>query len=139
MRKEKSYWSLKRSQKQGLDSYKIDQFQSISSSGRTYPLKILHGRVIILYRSTQSYSIIEDTTFLKDRGMLGPYITSLVPYCYQCSPLLLLLYPCNPNIVIIVPLHYYCQVGQGYIVAPWTPIYRRRFWSFVSSKNCSFM
>ena len=41
--------------------------------------------------------------------------------------LLLFLYPCNPNIVIIVPLHYYCQVGQDYIVTPWTPIYRRRF------------
>ena len=24
------------------------------------------------------------------------------------TPLLLLLYPCNPHIVIIVPLHYYC-------------------------------
>ena len=34
-----------------LDSYEIDQFQSISSSGRTYPLKILHGRMRILYLS----------------------------------------------------------------------------------------
>ena len=33
-------------------------------------------------------------------------------------PLLLLLYPCNPHIVIIVPLNYSCQVGQDYIVAP---------------------
>ena len=41
------------------------------------------------------------------------------------TPLFLLLYPCNPHIVIIVPLHYYCQVGQNYIVAPWTPIYRK--------------
>ena len=64
-----------------LDKYKIDQFQSISSSGRTYTLKILHGRMRILYRSTQSYSSVEDNTFLKERGMLGPYITSIVPYC----------------------------------------------------------
>ena len=67
--------------KQELDSYGIDQFQSISSSGRTYPLKILHGRMRILYRSIQNYSSIEDNTFLKERGMLGPYITSIVPYC----------------------------------------------------------
>ena len=67
--------------KQELDSYEIDQFQSISSSGRTFPLKILHGRVRILYKSTKSYSSVEDNTFLKDRGMLGPYITSIVPYC----------------------------------------------------------
>ena len=43
------------------------------------------------------------------------------------TPLLLLSYPCNPNIVIIVPSHYYCQDGQDYIVTPWNPIYRRRF------------
>ena len=66
--------------KQELDNYKIDQFQSISSSERTYPLKILHGSMRILYRSIQSYSSVEDNTFLKERGMLGPYITSVVPY-----------------------------------------------------------
>ena len=64
---EKLYWSLKQSQKQELDSYKIDQFQSISSSGRTYPLNILHGRMRILYRSIESYSSIEGNTFLKER------------------------------------------------------------------------
>ena len=37
------------------DSYEIDKFQSISSSGRTYPLKIPHGRMRILYRSIQNY------------------------------------------------------------------------------------
>ena len=80
-RKEKSYWNMKQSRKQELDSYEIDQFQSISSSGRTYPLKILHGRMRILYRSTHSYSCVKENTFLKERGMLGPYITSVVPYC----------------------------------------------------------
>jgi len=68
MRKEKSYWNLKKSRKQELDSYGIDQFQSISSSGRTYPLKILHGRMRILYKSTQSYSSIEDNTFFEGEG-----------------------------------------------------------------------
>ena len=46
-----------------LESYKIDQFHSISSSGRTYPLKIPHGRTRILYRSIKNYSSIEDNTF----------------------------------------------------------------------------
>ena len=96
MRKEKSYWNLKWSRKQEFDSYGIDQYQSISSSGRTYPLKILHGRMRILYRRIQTYSSIEDNTFLKERGMLGPYNTSI-------SPLLLFLCPCSPHIVIIVP------------------------------------
>jgi len=89
---------------QELDSYEIDQFRSISSSGRTYPLKIPHGRMRILYRSIQNYSSVEDNTFLKERGMLGPYNTSdypitivfislinivvplLSPYCYYCAP-----------------------------------------------------
>ena len=39
----KTYWNLEQSQKQEPDSYEIDQFQSISSSGRIYPLKIPHG------------------------------------------------------------------------------------------------
>ena len=62
-RKEKSYWNLKQSKKQELDSYEINQFQSISSSGRTYLLKIRHGRIIILYRNIKNYSSVEDNTF----------------------------------------------------------------------------
>ena len=103
-RKEKSYWNLKNSKKQELDSYEIDQFQSISLSGRTYLLKIPHGRMRILCRSIQNCSSVEDNTFLKERGMLGPYNTSdypitivvipliyivvplLPPYCYLCAP-----------------------------------------------------
>ena len=46
----KLYWNWKQSQKQGLDNYEIDQFQNILSSGRTYPLKIPHGRMRILCR-----------------------------------------------------------------------------------------
>jgi len=38
--------------------------------------------MIILYVSIQNYSSIEDNTFLKERGMLGPYTTSVAPYCY---------------------------------------------------------
>ena len=34
--------------------------------------------------------------------MLGPYTTSVTPYCYY-NPLIILLYPCSPHIVIIVP------------------------------------
>jgi len=34
---------------------------------KIYPLKTLHGRMRILYRNIQNYS------FLKERGMLGPY------------------------------------------------------------------
>ena len=63
MRKEKSYWNMKQPRKQELDSYKIDQFQSISSSGRTYPLKLPHGRTRILYRSIKNYSSVEDNAF----------------------------------------------------------------------------
>jgi len=81
MRNEKSYWNLKQSRKQELDNYEINQFQSISSSGRTYPLKIPHGRMIILYKSIQNYSSIEHNTFLEERGMLVPYNTSVTP-CY---------------------------------------------------------
>jgi len=104
IRKEKLYWNEKHSQKQELDSYKIDQFWSISSSGRIYLLKIPHGRMRILYISIQNYSSIEDNTFLKERVMLGLYNTSdypitivvvsliniivplLSPYCYYCAP-----------------------------------------------------
>jgi len=60
---EKSYWSLEQSQKQEPDIYEIDQFQSISSSGRTYPLNIPHGRTNILYKCIKNYSSIEDNTF----------------------------------------------------------------------------
>ena len=51
------------------------------------------------------------------------------------APFLLLMNPCNPNIVIIVPLHYYCQVGQDYIVTPWNPIYRRMFFHLYHPRN----
>ena len=64
------------------------------------------------------------------------------PYYYFCTPvtpILLLLCPINPIIIIIVPLPYYCQVGQDYIVTSWNPIYRKELFSFESSKNCSFM
>ena len=78
--------------------------QSILSNGRTYPRKIPHGRMKILYRRIQNYSSVEDNTFLKERGMLGAYNTSdspitivivslifivvplLSPYCYYCAP-----------------------------------------------------
>ena len=62
-KEEKIYWNRKQSQKQELDSYEIDQFQSISSSGRTYSLKIPHGRTRILYRSIKNYPSTEDNTF----------------------------------------------------------------------------
>jgi len=93
-RKEKLYWNRKQSQKQELDSYEIDQFQSILSNGRTYPLKIPHGRMKILCRSIQNYSSVEDNSFLKERGMLGPYNTS-------DYPLILLV---EPNYYIVVPM-----------------------------------
>jgi len=83
-----------------LDRHQINQFWSISSSGRTYRVKIRHGRMRILYRSIQNYSSVDDNAFQKERGMLGPYsisdstitivIVSLIviivpllsPYCY---------------------------------------------------------
>ena len=40
--------------------------------------------------------------------VLSPYINSVVPYYVSVAPLLLLLHPCNPHIVNIFPLHYYC-------------------------------
>ena len=111
--KEKSYWNLKQSQKQELENYGIDQFQSISSRGRTYLLKIPHGKMRILYRSIQNYSSVEENTFLEERGIFGPYNTSLfpyyyyfhcTPYCYCCAhvvPILLLLCPIEAH-------YYYC-------------------------------
>jgi len=93
-RKTKSYWNRNQSQKQELDNYKIDQFRSISSSGRIYPLKIPRGRMIILYKSTQNYSSVEENAFQKERGMLGPYNTS------DCPITIVLV----SFIVIIVPL-----------------------------------
>ena len=54
---------------------------------------------------------------------------------YIVAPLLLLLYPCKPHIVIIVPLHYYCQVDQDYVVTPSTPIYKRRFCHLFHLRN----
>ena len=100
--KEKLYWNRKQSQKQELNSYEIVQFQSILSSGRTYSLKIPHGRLRILDRSVQNYSRIEDNTFLKERGMLGPYNTSDYPITIVSVSL----------INIVVPLfsayRYYC-------------------------------
>ena len=61
---------------------------------QTYPLKILHGRMRILYKSKQSYSSVEDNTFLKERGMLIPYINNVVRYYVSVAPV----------IVIVVPL-----------------------------------
>ena len=29
--------------------------------------------------------------------MLGPYITSLVPYCYYCSPIIVIVVPLSPH------------------------------------------
>ena len=73
----------------------------------------------ILCISIQNYSSVEDNTFLKERGMLGPYNTSdypitivvipliyivvplLPPYCYLCAPY-------NPSIVVFVAFYYYC-------------------------------
>ena len=52
----------------------------------------------ILYRSIQNYLSVEDNTFLKDRGMLGPYTT-------HATPILLLCAPYKPTTIIVVPLH----------------------------------
>jgi len=41
-----------------------------------------HGRMRTLYKSIQNYSSIEENTFLKERGMLGPYNTSVSHYLY---------------------------------------------------------
>ena len=43
------------------------------------------------------------TTLFQGEGMLGPYTTSITPYCYYSNPLIILLYPCSPHIFIIVP------------------------------------
>ena len=45
------YCEEEEEKKEEFKSYEINQFQSISSSGRTYPLNIPHGRMRILYRS----------------------------------------------------------------------------------------
>ena len=148
-RKEKSYWNLEQSQKQEPNNYEIDQFQSISSSGRTYPLKIPHGRTRIYTKSSRTTQALRTTHFEGEGNVRSLYyqcnpllllveppyyidIPMQCPYCYYCAPQ-------KPTIVIIVPLHYYCYVGSDYIMTPQTPIYRKEVLSFVSSKNCSFM
>jgi len=123
MRNEKSYWNLKQSKKQELDSYKIDQFQSIPSSGRTYMLKIPHGRMRILYRSIQNYSSVEDNTFLKERGMLGPYNTSDSPITIFIVSLIVIIVPHRIPlllflclyIIIVRPGWLYCDPLNSYI------------------------
>ena len=35
--------------------------------------------------------------------LLGPYTTSVTPYCYYYNPLIIFVCPCSPHIVIIVP------------------------------------
>ena len=67
-------------------------------------LKIPHRRMEILYRSIQNYSSIEDNTFLKERRILGPIVlVYLIIFIVSVAPLLLLLCPCSPHFVIIVP------------------------------------
>jgi len=99
-RKEKSYWNSKQSKKQELDSYEIDQFWSISSSGRTYPFNITHGRIIILYISIQKYSSIEENDFRNERGMLGPYNTSDSPITIFIVSLIVIIVP------LLLPYYY---------------------------------
>ena len=149
----------KKSWKRDLDNYEINQFHSISSSGRTYLLKIPHGRVRILYRSIHSYSSIKEKTFLKESGMLGPYNTSdslitivivalivivnVAPYFYWCahvSPMLLLLCPIEAHYC------YYCALILLLLCRLWlcydpldSYIYIEEVFSFKSSKNFSFM
>ena len=48
-----------------IDNFKIDQFQSISLNGRTYPQKIQHGKMSPLYSSILNYFSVEDNTFSK--------------------------------------------------------------------------
>ena len=43
------------------------------------------------------------TQALRKTHMLGPYSTSVTPYCYYYNTLIIFLYPCSPHIVIIVP------------------------------------
>ena len=88
----KSYQNLKQSQKQEPDSYKIDQFQIISLSGRTYPLKIPHGRTRILYKSIKNYSSFEDNTFRRRGACQNPIllvqpliVISTTPLLYFCA------------------------------------------------------
>jgi len=65
-------------------------------------VKIPYGRMRILYRSIQNYSRVEDNTFLKERGMLGPYNTSDYPITIVVIPLINIVEPLLP------PSFYYC-------------------------------
>ena len=49
--------------------------------------------------------LCEDLSEVLVLGLLGPYITSIALIIVSVNPLLLLLYPCNPHFVIIVPLN----------------------------------
>jgi len=123
--------------KQELDSYKINQFRSISSTGRTYPLKIPHGRMQILYRSIQNYSSIEDNTFLKDRGML---LLLLIPYCphivinvpHRSPPLLLL---CPYIIIVMSALIILWPLRLLYIERRFSHLYHPRIFPLCNVKE----
>ena len=65
-------------------------------------MKIPHGRMIILYRSIQNYSSVGDNTFLKERGMLGPYNTSDYPIAIVVVSLINIVVP------LLSPYFYYC-------------------------------
>ena len=78
-----------------------------------------------LYYQCHPLLLLVQTTYYIDVPMQ-------CPYCYYCAPQ-------KPTIIIIVPLHYYCYVGSDYVMTPQTPIYRKEVFSFVSSKNFSFM
>ena len=118
----------------------IDFYFSCPSSHNTQDFLIVlvvggvQWPLILCYRLQYMASIpVEPWTTQK---LLCPYNTSVFPYYYcHCSPLLLLLFPCCPHIVIIVPhrsplllllFPYYCYVGFDYIVTPQTPIYRKK-------------
>ena len=82
---------------------------------KNLPLKNLHGRMRILYKSIRSYSSVEDNTFLKERGMLGPYITTIVPYCYYCTLVTPFCYYCALKLLLLGQLGLHCgSLGLHY-------------------------
>ena len=96
MKKEKSYWNLKKSWKQEPDRYEIDQFQSISLMEELTSKRFHMGGWEFYTKA------LRKTLLLKERGMLGPYNTSVFLIVISVSPLLLLLCPIEAYYSLIV-------------------------------------
>jgi len=97
-------------------------------------------------RTTQA---LRATLFWSRGACWVPIILVITPLLLYLYPLFILLCPYYPMLLFLCPIEspycYFCGfilllLGRlGYIVTPYTPIYRKEVSSFESSKNFSLM